>query len=269
GSSPAHSGVGPDPGQPLTAAEGSSPAHSGVGPDPGQPLTAAAEARGVSVWLHALDHLAIFVTVVGLLFFGVLSWLYDHFYKAFGVSTPSMGIGYTDTLIGSWGFIALVLITGGIVTPLLYWPLFVTNRRRSLFPRLPWPFMLPGEPEVDDSKKWERSRRVWLCTSLVVAFVEIVGISLFFLVGAVNDSAITAKRGEFVEPIRFLGWLILDVHAHRVTDIAPVSDISPASVPAGTFMYLGNSDRSYTLYNISNKRIVRLSTERFVLTTLP
>ncbi|MGW0896232.1 hypothetical protein ACWD0G_04430 [Streptomyces goshikiensis] len=232
-------------------------------------MNAAAEARGVSVWLHAIDHLAIFVTVVGLLFFGVLSWLYDHFYKAFGVSAPSMGIGYTDTLIGSWGLIALVLIIGGIVTPLLYWPLFVTKRRRSIFPRLPWPFMLPEEPETDDSKEWERSRRVWLFTSLAVAFVEIVGIALFFLVGAVDDGAITAKRGESVEPIRFLGSLILDVHAHRVTDIVPVSDISPASVPAGTFMYLGNSDRSYVLYNILNKRTVRISTERFILTTLP
>lgn len=240
-----------------------------MAPELGQPVAAVVEARGLSVWLRAIDHLAIFITVVGLLFFGVLSWLYDHFYKAFGVSAPSMGIGYTDTLIGSWGFIALVLIIGAVVTPLLYWPLFVKRRNRRVFPRLLWPFMLPEELESRDPKKMERSRRVWLFTSLAVAVVEIVGIALVFLVGAVNDSAVTAKRGESVEPIRFLGSLILDVHAHRVIEITPVSDISPASVPTGTFMYLGNSDHSYILYNILNRRTVRLSTERFVLTTLP
>ncbi|MFD6187225.1 hypothetical protein [Streptomyces goshikiensis] len=229
-------------------------------PAPGLPP----EPRGASGWLRALDHFAIFITAAGLAFFVMLSSLYDQFYRAFDLSAPLMGIGYADTLVRSWGFITCITVIALVLIPGLYWLLFRVNWI-SFIPALPWPFY----PIQVTPLELEKARKTFFLLATVVFVATTLAIGMLFTMSGVDDRAERAKRGEPVRPIRFLGMLILDIYANRADKPTPVAGVEPTAVPSGPFLYLGNSDRSYVLYSAEPRRVVRLSTERFVLNVAP
>ncbi|MET9412131.1 hypothetical protein ABZX90_41410 [Streptomyces sp. NPDC002935] len=57
-----------------------------------------------------LANFAALVTVSGLALFAFLSYFYERFYRSFGISPASVGIGYAETMSRSWGFIALAVL---------------------------------------------------------------------------------------------------------------------------------------------------------------
>ncbi|MFF4223172.1 hypothetical protein ACFYZH_09930 [Streptomyces abikoensis] len=193
-----------------------------------------------SVWAKAFEHNTALVLIIGVLFFCVLSGLYDQFYGAFGLTSVDLGIDYKETLGRSWGFI-------------LYLAIISTGLANAAF------------SYREDSGKERKGLKVFLgvCAVLVLG-----GMSALSAVVAGESSKVLG--GEAVPPIEVnFGFriMLLDVHAHRVEQVLPVNSMTPDPAHCEKLMHLGSSDRTYILYcaDAGKERVVRLSMDRYVL----
>ncbi|MFF3331274.1 hypothetical protein ACFYWX_17180 [Streptomyces sp. NPDC002888] len=196
------------------------------------------------------------MSISGLFLFVALSEMYDHFYRVFHLSAAAMGVEYSDTLLRSWGFIVVVVAPSGGIIYLLYGFMFK-----------PVPFVMPDEGRGGDPSGNERERRTFFGLSTFIVSFVILTVSFLIVSPVVDERAQEAVKGYRVEPVRFADMVVLDLHATPVKRVSPIAEASQAPVPRGRLIYLGNDDRSYVLYNVDTKDVIRLSAERFILST--
>ncbi|MFI7399245.1 hypothetical protein ACIBW9_01910 [Streptomyces sp. NPDC049541] len=154
----------------------------------------------------------------------------------------------------------MIVAVGGAATFWLYFTLFD-----------PWPSVPQDQAEGKngDSTKEEqtRNRRHFFVYATIVVVALIFVISLLIVLPVVDGRAHRVVSGKRVTPVMLFDTVILDLHAHPVKRVSAIAEASQSAVPAGRLMYLGNADRSYVLYDVDSKGVVRLSVERFVLST--
>jgi hypothetical protein len=202
------------------------------------------------------EHYGTVVAGLALVFFGWLAAMYDEFYREFDISAADVGMSYTDTLTRSWGAIILLALSLAFVISAARIYLFVAKYRRwkrgdvtAQRPKLVNPPHPPG--------------RIYVLMIFIVLVIA----------GLLGDWKMTeygksGTAGHSVRPPRFYALVVFDVRAQPVTEIVSVAD-STVRVPATGLTYLGNNDRSFVLYCVRDKKILKISMERFTLRTSP
>ena len=231
-------------------------------------------------WLRTLDHYAVFFAITGLLIFSTLSALSDSFYRRFGISSADVGIGYSDTLSHSWGFTCLIALAAVPVYLPLYFFYVRNQRNKALLEEMERKLEEEekkieslrqglGLGPADEPRKGGKIRRyrIPFLVNVVAVAIYILACGTLLFWNQVDMLATRAIAGKTASPIRLGPFLVLNIFADRVTKIAPVANINASSIPCGTLMYLGISDHAYVLYRKEDKQIIRISVERFVLTT--
>ncbi|MEU4211192.1 hypothetical protein AB0F13_14560 [Streptomyces sp. NPDC026206] len=224
--------------------------------------------------MNLLDRHAAYGLIGGLVSYCALSALYDQFYGAFGLTATDMGIGYLDTLSRSWGFILLITLAVALyVFTLSGMGLPISRKRahnyrnRSKSARWVNAYMHFAQSIME----WIR-RNLGVVAAIVAAFALFIALSASS--SAVDDRAAATINGNAIKPLQVklgnhgLRIIFLDIHSHHVRMITPAP--TPGSVPCCKhLMHLGSSDRTYILYCVDNKRVIRLSIERYVVHTSP
>lgn len=201
----------------------------------------------LAAW-SALRHWPALGAIAGLCFFGLLASMYDEFYREFGITSADVGMSYSDTLTRSWGFIITVAasLALGVTATLFVCKLILKcNDQR--------------DRRIDQLPGW----------AYFIALCIIFGILI--IAGLIGEHFMqnAGERGadvRAVDALRVKGLMFFDVRAQPVTEIVAVTE-PPTVIPVRGLTFLGNNDRSFVLYCKADKRILKISMERFTLRT--
>lgn len=231
--------------------------------EPPQP----AEERA-SQWLKIFDRHVAVALVGGIISFCAVSALYDQFYGAFGLTSSDMGLDYKETLIRSWGFILFSVVATMVYVSILW----QARRHRHQFLWAWKRYVLRQRverPEVVDDAAFTRNFGFFvLGVGLGLAWLGSWAVGKYYITPRIDD----VMNGKSVHPLHLRddssGWrlIFLDIHSLHVRRVAPVR--VPGTAPCCKhLMHIGDSDRTYVLYCVESKQVVRISMERYVIQT--
>ncbi|MFI9329250.1 hypothetical protein ACIGZJ_17095 [Kitasatospora sp. NPDC052868] len=223
-----------------------------------------------------LANLTGILTVTGLIVFVILSVLYEKFYSELGVSPADVGIGYTETLAHSYGFVVLLLLFSIFLVLMMRGLNKLAHGIGKLGAR--WRrkrYARSGSVGRGSRGKPRWTRRARLAygrfflrhaAAIVVTYVGLYAVlfaNLFLNFNLQDDLLSVQYENASVSPYRWCSLTILDIRAQKVTAGPGTEPGIMASLEGKNLFYLGLANGVYVIYDAIGPSVWRISIQKF------